>query len=140
MTKLEKITTKEAAEWLDNYQTAWINRDIDLVVSLFTKDADYREKRFGPPLLGHPTLQSYWQDRVFEHQRDINFTYQIWAVDGRVCVAGWQAKFTWVPINGIMEMDGVFRLTFADKGRDGHLRCSEFAEWFDIQEGEPASI
>jgi hypothetical protein len=133
MKKLEKITEKEAGNWLDNYGTAWAKRDVELAISLFTDDADYRERRFGPPLLGHPTLKTYWEDRIFEHQRDITFEYQLWAVKGTVCFAGWQAKFTWTPINGIVEMDGVFRLEFSQKGKGG-LVCSKFDEWFDTQD------
>ena len=128
-----KITPEEAAHWLNNYKSAWVDRDVALAISLFTDDVDYREKRFGPPLLGHPTLHSYWQDRIFEHQRDITFDFQIWSVSDNICIAGWQAKFTWLPINGIMAMDGVFRLTFAGRDENG-LKCAIFDEWFDIEE------
>lgn len=133
MTGRIKITETEAAQWLEGYKTAWETRDVDLAVSLFTDDADYREKRFSEPLLGHKTLRSYWQDRVFEHQRDISFHYDIWAVKGNQCFAGWQASFTWLPINGIIEIDGVCRLTFGAR-EDARLLCSVFEEWMDHHE------
>lgn len=133
MNKIYNISESDAANWLEGYKSAWIGRDVDLAVSLFTDDAEYKEKRFGEPLLGHPTLRSYWNDRIYEHQRDISFAYQIWSVQENICVAGWQANFTWLPINGIMEMDGVFRMTFA-KTDDGKILCTKFDEWMDCQE------
>jgi len=127
------ILETEAANWLDRYKAAWVNRDVELAVSLFTDDAEYREKRFGEPLQGHPTLRAYWNDRIFEHQRDISFAYQIWSVKEDICVAGWQASFTWLPINGIMQIDGVFRLSLTKDDDDGIL-CTKFDEWMDHQE------
>lgn len=133
MTDLVEITEHEAIQWLERYKSAWENRDTDAAVSLFTDDVDYREKRFGEPMLGHKTLYSYWQNRVFEHQRDISFQYKIWAVEDDICIAGWQASFTWLPISGIMQIDGVLRLIFKGRTEDG-LLCSEFNEWMDHQE------
>jgi SnoaL-like domain len=127
------ISEQEAAAWLDSYKAAWEKRDVELVLSLFTENADYRERRFGEPLLGHATLQSYWQNRVFEHQRDITFDYQIWAVRGGECVATWQAAFTWLPIMGRMEIDGILCAGFDDR-RDGKLVCAHFSEWMDQRE------
>lgn len=133
MNKTMTITETEVAQWLDAYKKAWETRDTDLALSLFTEDAEYREKRFGEPLLGHTTLRSYWQDRVFEHQRDISFSYEVWGIRDNQSMVTWQASFTWLPINGIMEIDGVFRLAFGAR-EDDRLLCSEFAEWMDQQE------
>jgi len=127
------ISNAEVVSWFEGYKSAWVERDVELAVSLFTADAEYKEKRFAEPLLGHPTLRSYWNDRVYEHQRDISFDYQIWSVKENICIAGWQASFTWLPINGIMQMDGVFRLTFT-KADDGKILCTNFNEWMDCQE------
>lgn len=133
MNKDIEITETEATQWLDGYKSAWETRDVDLAVSLFTSDVEYREKRFGEHLLGHKTLHSYWQDRVFEHQRDILFCYDIWAVKGNQCFAGWRASFTWLPINGIMQIDGAFRLAFGER-QGTQLLCAEFNEWMDHRE------
>lgn len=127
------VSEAEAESWLDGYKAAWEGRDIDLALALFTEHADYRERRFGEPLLGHKTLESYWRDRVFEHQRDITFTHQIWGVSGNECIATWQATFMWLPINGVMQLDGIARISFSER-RAGRLVCSRFTEWMDYQE------
>ena len=40
-------------------------------------------------------------------------------------MARWQATFTWLPINGIMRIDGVMQVTFSER-RDGRLLGLEF--------------
>lgn len=127
------VTEAEVAEWLQLYKAAWENRDLDLVVTLFTENADYRERHFGESLLGHNSVLSYWRDRVFEHQRDISVDHQVWGVKGNEAMATWQASFTWIPINGIIQIDGVVRITFSER-RDGRLVCSHFHEWMDYDE------
>ncbi|MBU1176234.1 MAG: nuclear transport factor 2 family protein [Alphaproteobacteria bacterium] len=119
--------------WLHAYKHAWQERDVDAALALFTDDASYRERRFGEPLLGHKTLESYWRDRVFEHQRDIAFDFQLWGVKGNELMARWQASFIWLPINGLMRMDGVMHVTFAGR-RNGRLIGSDYSEWFDHTE------
>ena len=127
------ITEAEANDWLDGYKAAWETRDIAAVLALFVPDAKYCEKRFHEPLLGHKTLESYWRDRVFEHQRDISFEHELWGVRGSQLMAHWTARFTWLPINGIMELDGFCNVAFARR-ENGRLLGSEFNEWFDIKE------
>lgn len=133
MSDLITVTEEEVADWLKMYKVAWETRDLDLVVTLFTENADYRERHFGESLLGHNSVESYWRDRVFEHQRDITVNHQVWGVKGNQCMTTWQASFTWVPINGIIQIDGVVRATFSEK-RDGRLVCSQFHEWMDYDE------
>jgi len=127
------VTPDEVTQWLYAYKKAWENKDIDLIISLFIENADYRERHFGESLLGHADVESYWRNRVFEHQRDITVNHQIWGVKDNQCMATWQASFMWVPINGIIQIDGVVRITFSDR-IDGKLVCSEFHEWMDYDE------
>ena len=127
------INEAEAIEWLNGYKAAWENRDIEAVLALFTPDADYRERRFGEPLLGHATLASYWRDRVFEHQRDISFNFQLWGVRGNELIARWQAAFTWLPISGTMHIDGVMQVVFGAR-RDEKPIGIAFSEWLDMIE------
>lgn len=130
---LPTVSAEEVAQFFDLYKTAWEKKRTDLATSLFTEDVDYRENRFGEPLQGHTTVRSYWQDRVFEHQQDIRFDYKIWSTRGNEAMVTWQARFHWVPINGIMDLDGVTLVRFVGR-QDGHLIANMFHEWFDISE------
>ncbi len=124
------LTHKEAERWMQGYKRAWEERDVTQVLALFTPDVDYRECRFGPPLRGFASLEDYWRARVAEYQRDVHFRFQIWAVSGMEAYAGFQAEFTWLPINGIMELDAACRLRF-HREPDGHILCTHFEEWLE---------
>lgn len=129
------LSLEQARLWFDGYKQAWEGRDVDALVTLFATEVDYREKRFGPPLLGHKDLRSYWKDRVYEHQQDIQFAYDLWGVRDNECVAFWRASFLWLPINAVMQLDGVARVRFADENTAaGHPLCISFEEWIDHQE------
>lgn len=130
---LPAITAEEAIGWLTGYKTAWENRDVDAALALFAPDVRYAERRFKHPLLGHGSLKSYFRDRVMEHQRDIRFEFELWGVRDNELMARWQAVFTWLPINGIIEMDGVCNVIFARR-EDGRLIGIEYNEWFDQTE------
>ena len=127
------IGTAEAIAWLDGYKHAWESRDVAAALALFTPNANYRERRFGEPLLGHKNLESYWRDRVFEHQRDIDFSYELWGVRGNELLARWHAAFIWLPINGMMRLDGVMHVVFGEP-KDGKPVGIAFNEWFDVME------
>ena len=124
------ISEDEAINWLNGYKKAWETRDPEAALALFAPEVRYRERRFGDPLMGYKSLKSYFRDRVMEHQRDISYDFDLWGVRGNELVARWQASFTWLPINGIMRMDGVMNVIFSGR-RDGHLIGVEFNEWFD---------
>jgi hypothetical protein len=127
------VSEEEAIDWLNGYKSAWEIRDVEAATALFAPEASYRERRFAEPLLGHKTLESYWRDRVFEHQRDIVFDFELWGVRGNELMAHWQASFTWLPINGIMRIDGVMNVKFSGR-KNGRLVGMEFNEWFDLIE------
>lgn len=124
------INEDEAINWLNGYKTAWETRDVDAALALFAPEARYRERRFGDPLVGYKSLKSYFRDRVMEHQRDISYDFDLWGVRGNALVARWQASFTWLPINGIMRMDGICHAVFGGRA-DDRLVCIEYNEWFD---------
>ena len=127
------LTETQARKWLDTYKKAWEKGDPDLAASLFHEDAVYRERRFTTPLNGREAIRKYWVNRVQDYQRDVMFDYQLWAVSGDTGYASWQAAFTWLPSNGRIELDGVFRLTFSSV-KDHILVCQTFEEWFDLRE------
>lgn len=132
-TGLTQIDFADVETFFELYKRAWQERDVDLAESLFTQDVDYRERRFGQNLEGHGSLRCYWQHRVFEHQRDIRYSYSVWGVRGREAMVCWQASYLWLPINSVLELDGVLRVGFSHL-HEGHLVANRFLEWFDSKE------
>lgn len=125
------ITRQEATAWLEAYERAWEERDADLIVSLFVPNGAYQETRFVPAFVGHGEIRRYWATDVVARQRDIAFSFTLWAVDGPVAYAHWQAVFTDLKKNARRKLDGVFRLTFAARGSRG-LLCGVLDEWWNI--------
>lgn len=130
---MEEFTEADARHWLDTYKAAWETADPDLAASLFQKDCTYRERRFADPMVSRDDVRKYWADRVEEHQQNITFSYQLWAMNGRWCYAGYQAAFDWLPISRRIELDGIFRLQFSGIS-NGLAICQSLEEWFDLRE------
>ncbi len=126
----QDITTEEAIDWLTSYKSSWENRDVEAALALFVPDVRYAARRYKHPLFGHSSLRSYFRDRVMGHQRDVRYEFELWGVKNNELMARWNAVFTWLPINGIIEMDGVCNVVFARR-EDGKLIGIEYSEWFD---------
>jgi uncharacterized protein (TIGR02246 family) len=128
------ISEDDARAWVAAYAEAWVNRDPDRVVELFTSDARYQERRFGNPLEGVEAIRTYWQTLVHELQREVAFELHQVAVTGDQAFLHWTAHFIWRPINGIVELDAVSRVTFAPETRNGLRLASGFEEWINSRE------
>ncbi len=129
------IGETEVRDWLAAYKDAWVSRDPDKVVALFTDAASYQERRFRPALGGIEAIRGYWTTIVQELQRDIAFDVEQVMVSGDEAMVHWRAHFTWRPIMGILELDAVARLTFGGESRNGLRLCRSFEEWIEVQEG-----
>ncbi len=113
--------------WLDAYKAAWETRDPSAVEALFTDDATYRENPFEEPFQGATGVGDYWA-RVTAGQRDITFTYELFAVEGDTGYCRWHAAFTADPGDAAIDLDGVFRCVFAEAGK-----VRTFEEWWHIK-------
>src|SRR6185312_12880353 len=86
--------TKEAATVLLNiYGKAWITRDPDLILSIFTPDATYNDPR-EKENQGHEGIRNYWKTKVVNGQKDIRFELLNTWMDGDTVIAEWRAEFT----------------------------------------------
>ncbi|MEM7025697.1 MAG: nuclear transport factor 2 family protein [Pseudomonadota bacterium] len=124
------ITEQEAAGWLQDYGRAWETADAELIVSLFTRDASYRETPFDAAMIGHDAIKRYWIDQPSNHQ-DVRFSFEILAVVGNQCFSHWNTKFS--KGGRKLELDGAFRLIF-ERQPDGPLLCRTLEEWWHQRE------
>lgn len=113
--------------WLDDYGAAWERRDPDAAARLFTADASYRETPYAEPSRGRDGVREYWAT-VTANQRDVGFTAEILAIDGRTGVAQWTAAFTDAASGAPVELNGVFVLEF-----DAGGLCSMLREWWFVR-------
>lgn len=86
------MTHEEARKLIDIYGQAWMDKDADLILVVFTPEATYFDPAEGE-VKGHAGIKYYWQFKVLESQMDIHFTLlNVW-VDGDTVLAEWNAKF-----------------------------------------------
>lgn len=121
------ISRADLEAWLDAYERAWEQKDPDAAASLFTADAQYFETPYAEPFKGAAGVREYWA-RVTADQRDIDFRYDIVAVEGNKGVAAWSAVFNTISGGARVELNGVFVLEFADS-----RRCKTLREWWLVR-------
>ncbi|MDE1974939.1 MAG: nuclear transport factor 2 family protein [Patescibacteria group bacterium] len=89
------MTRQEAVALIDTYGRAWINRDADLILTIFTPDATYFDPCEGEQK-DHEGIKAYWQSKIVGAQKDISFKLlNLWLdEDGQTVIAEWNAIFT----------------------------------------------
>ncbi len=126
------MNKQDVQKWLDRYGAAWIKGDPEFATSLFSNAATYQETPFDKPMKGHVEIRKYWQEGASDSQENVKFASEVWAVEGDVAMAGWNASFTRSATGVGVELDGTFRLSFSE-GPSG-LICDSLQEWWHRRE------
>jgi len=87
------MTKEEATKLLRIYGDAWVTRDPDLIVTIFTDNATYNDPK-EPENIGKEAIRAYWISKVVGEQKDITFDLRHVWVDGDTVIAEWDAEFT----------------------------------------------
>lgn len=74
------------------YKEAWIKRDPEAIIKIFTKDAIYHERVLKKPHVGSLAIKKYWSDKVIREQKNIRFKLLNLYIDGNIAVAEWEAN------------------------------------------------
>ena len=127
----------EAGELLADLARAHETFDGDLVVSLFSADAEYHGDPFGPPIVGHNAIRAYWLESAAT-QDQVEFTIERHLVSGDTIVAIWHLSCVLREDGGRRRASGVMVLDM----RDGEIE--RLREWWherraDTVGGEPAA-
>ncbi len=78
---------------IDTYIRAWTTQDPDLILTVFTPSATYRERVLGEPIRGHAGIREYWQTKVVKEQANISAELLSLHLDGTTAIAEWEARF-----------------------------------------------
>lgn len=82
--QLHKYMTKEEVTKLLNiYGKAWVTRDPDLIVTIFTPEATYNDPH-EPENIGRDAIRACWVSKVVGEQKDIVFDLKHVWIDGGV--------------------------------------------------------
>jgi hypothetical protein len=113
------VERDEVMRWVEAYERAWRERDVDAVESLFTADASYRGSPYQEAHVGHAGIKAMWLDTD-----DAVFTVAASpvAVDGRDAVVRLEVRYG-DPVH--QEFRDLWLLRFAADGR-----VEDFEEWF----------
>ena len=108
----------EVMAWVEGYECAWRDGDVEAVATLFTSDASYRPSPYEPPKVGHDAIGAFWLD-----DDDEAFTMRAVpvAVDGRSAVVRVDVRYG-EPER--QEYRDLWVLRFAADGR-----VEDFEEW-----------
>jgi len=127
----------EAGDLLADFARAYETFDGDLVVSLFSDDAEYHEGPFSPPLVGHNAIRAYWLASA-ETQDQVEFTIERHLVSGDTIVAIWHLSYVLREDGGRRRASGVLVLD-TDNGKIGRLRQWWHERRADTVGGDPAA-
>ncbi len=100
------MTKDEATKLLNIYGEAWVKRDPELIVTIFTESATYNDPH-EPENIGREAIRQYWISKVIGEQEDITFDLRHVWVEGDTVIAEWHASFKDVKRNLMIEMDEV---------------------------------
>ena len=123
----QQMVQPDVEAWLRGYETAWEDLDADAAARLFTSDALYFETPWSEPFEGRDGIAEYWTG-VTADQRNVDFEFDVIAINGSTAVARWNARFELASTGAELALDGVFVLEFADGDA-----VSELREWWVLR-------
>jgi len=84
---------EDVRKLIDIYIRAWTTQDPDLILTIFTPSATYRERVLDEPIRGHAGIREYWQTKVVKEQANISAELLSLYLDGTTAIAEWEARF-----------------------------------------------
>jgi len=87
------IDKKTAENILKTYGEAWVEQNIDKILSIFCEDGIYHERIFGKPFIGHEEIAKYWKMKVAQEQSKIEFKLLNCYTSSNTVIAEWEASF-----------------------------------------------
>ncbi len=118
------LTHGEAQDILETMKRGWEGRDVDLVMSLFSDDAEYRADPFEEALRGANAIRGYWNEAV-AGQAHVEFDAERTWVSGRTVLSSWHVAFTRRANAERVRIRGFMTLEVNDEGR-----VWRFREWW----------
>lgn len=109
-------------QWLNRFEQAWKDKDVEKVVKLFTEDVDY----FETPLqkIEADQLEKEWE--TVKQQEDIELSTEVFSEASNRYTVQWSLSYR---ENGEKkELDGIYLIVLDDRGL-----CKEFWQYCQIE-------
>jgi hypothetical protein len=92
-----QLTRQDVQDVVDTYIRAWVEKDPDLIVTIFTDTATYHERVLEAPIQNREGIRQYWQTKVVESQDRITCKLLSLFLDGTTAIVEWEAEFDDLP-------------------------------------------
>ena len=119
-----ELTRQDVQDVVDTYIRAWVEKDPDLIVTIFTDTATYHERVLEEPIRNREGIRQYWQTKVVESQDRITCKLLSLFLDGNTAIVEWEAEFDDLPQKVRKRMREVAILVF-----EGQLIASLREYW-----------
>ena len=119
-----ELTRQDVQDVVDTYIRAWVEKDPDLIVTIFTDTATYHERVLEEPIRNREGIRQYWQSKVVESQDRITCKLLSLFLDGTTAIVEWEAEFDDLPQKVRKRMREVAILVF-----EGQLIASLREYW-----------
>jgi hypothetical protein len=127
---MDGMNQADVQAWLDGYVAAWRSNEREPIEALFTEDALYRWRPYGPDerqARGHEAIVTAWLEEG-DDPDSWEASYQPFAIDGERAVATGTSHYHATDSEPERTYHNAFLLTFAADGR-----CSEFTEYWMLE-------
>ena len=114
---------KQLKNWLNNFKTAWEERNPEKAALLFSKDVIYYESLFSEPCENWDEVSKLWQV-VPQNQKEVSFNYEIISITEKIGVVNWKVSRIKLPSNQKELIDGIFLISLNAEGL-----CNLFKQW-----------
>jgi hypothetical protein len=123
----KKESLMDVREWIAAYGRAWVERDPEAAVALFTEDAIYGSHPFREQHTASEGIRAYWTSAT-STQEELDLRFGEPVVEGSKAVVEWWAVMrdegAWITLPGCL------LLRFAADGR-----CEELREYWHVEDG-----
>ena len=90
----ERMLTEAVAEKiLKTYEEAWVEQDVNKILSIFHDDGTYHERVLKQPIRGSDGIADYWRTKVVGEESNIKFRLLNYYISGDTLIAEWEATF-----------------------------------------------
>lgn len=118
---MPSLTPGDGQDLFARLKTATERRDVDLAVSLFREDAEYRPDPFEDALVGANAIRATWNERVAARANAELDAEQVWAV-GATVLARWHGAYTRRVDAQRVRQRGFLTLELDPEGRIARMR------------------
>ena len=121
---MRALTPGDAQDILDTLKRAWERRDVDLAVSVFAEDAEWRQDPFEEPRRGSNAIRAHWNEFAARSAHVEFDAERIWVVD-RTVLASWHGAYTVRRTAERFRLRGFLTMEVDDAGKVQRMR-----EWW----------